>query len=183
MSRTAAIVAAVALAASAAGCGSSAAVRQAGDTETPATSAASTPPAACRPGAMRVRVSPGGIAAGSRYANVVLTNTGRSPCRLRGPLRLHLAGPGGHALPTRVHAKAGDTLVLPAGSSAWSRLHWGIVTGHGDSTGGTGCQPAATHLRVRAHGWHHSATARWRLGPVCERGRILVTAPTPGHPG
>lgn len=137
--------------------------------------------AVCGTAALHAKLTLGGAAAGSRYATLVLTNTGAAPCRTYGYPGLKLTGP---ADPPTKAVRVTETgtpvrLTLKPGASAWTRLHWGAAPGAGDHRSGA-CQPTAAHLWITPPDQRDHLTAKWSYGPVCERGTLYVS---PLHPG
>lgn len=110
---------------------------------------------------------------GNRYAYLVLTNNYRGPCFLRGWSELQLANDDG-PVPTQV-VREGDPfrILVPAGASAYERLHWTVVH-TGDETGNP-CQAEPTVLRVTPPDAPRPITAAWEHGPVCGHGTIRLT--------
>ena len=139
--------------------------------------------APCGTATLRARLDANpGAAAGNRFAALVLTNTGSAPCRTYGYVGLKLAGGGDP--PTRVvrgrdGGPAPRHLTLKPGASAWTRLQWGVVPGHGDRPSGP-CRPTATGLWVTPPDQRTHLTVPWKNGPVCEGGTIHVTPLRPG---
>lgn len=136
---------------------------------------------ACGTATLHAKLTLGGAAAGSRYATLVLTNTGAAPCHTYGYPGLKLTGGGDPPTKAVRVTETGKAvrLILNPGASAWTRLHWGAAPGAGDHQSGT-CQPTATHLWITPPDQRDHLTARWSYGPVCERGTLYVS---PLHPG
>jgi hypothetical protein len=113
--------------------------------------------------------------AGSRFVTLVLTNVTRSSCSLRGYPGLRLLGPTNLPLPTHVvHvavAGAPRTVVLAPGGSARSALRFSAIAHPGEPAAGA-CEPRPARVRVAPPGGAHPLVIPWRLGPVCDRGRI-----------
>jgi hypothetical protein len=116
----------------------------------------------------------GGAGAGQRYATLTLTNTGGRSCTIHGYGGLGLVDASGHSVPTtqmRSATPAPTTVLLAAGASVHSLLHWGAVPGQGDSQTGD-CQPPAATLRVIPPDETDYLSVAWDMGPVCEHGSI-----------
>jgi len=116
--------------------------------------------------------------AGSRFVTLVLTNVTRRTCTLKGYPGLRLLGPTNLSLPTRVvrvRPPAPRLVVLAPGASARSALRFGALPGPGEPQLGR-CEPAPARLRVAPPGGAHPIVVPWRLGPVCEHGRIEARA-------
>lgn len=142
-------------------------------------------PARCHTGQLSGRVHMMGAAAGNRYAALVLTNTSHATCRTFGFVGLQLAGATGTKLPTTVVRETTPGphgVTLRPGQSAWTRLHWGVVPGQGESSTGP-CEPEPARLLVIPPDERTQLSARWPTGSVCEHGRIFVTALSPGTGG
>lgn len=184
-----------ALAAACGGTGDHASVAGDGGTESAAPSASpSDPPghtaspevggqasAACGIATLRAKLTLAGAAAGNRYAQLVLTNTGAAPCHTYGYPGLKLTG-GGNPPTKAIRVTETGTpvhLTLNPGAAAWTRLHWGAAPGSGDHQSGA-CQPTAKHLWITPPDQRDHLTATWSYGPVCEAGTLYVS---PLHKG
>lgn len=128
----------------------------------------------CRTDDLSASVRPLNPAAGNRYAALVLTNDSDATCRTRGWTGLQLVGADGGDVPTEVvrdRSRTPSMQTLTPGSSAWSRLHWTVVAGDADDANGT-CRPKPTELQVIPPDTYHHTDTAWRLGEVCDAGRI-----------
>lgn len=128
----------------------------------------------CRTGDLSASVRPLNPAAGNRYAALVLTNDSDSACRTRGWTGLQLVGEDGANIPTEVvrdRSRTPSMLTLAPGAAAWSRLHWTVVAGDSDDGSGA-CRPKPAALEVIPPDTYHHTDAAWRLGEVCNAGRI-----------
>ncbi|MFW6693154.1 DUF4232 domain-containing protein [Streptomyces sp. MAR4 CNX-425] len=128
----------------------------------------------CRTDDLSASVRPLNSAAGNRYAALVLTNDSDSDCRTRGWTGLQLVRENGANVPTQVvrdDSRAPAMLTLSPGSAAWSRLHWTVVASGSDDTTGA-CRPRPAELEVIPPDTYHHTDASWRLGEVCDAGRI-----------
>lgn len=128
----------------------------------------------CRTGALSASVRPLNSAAGNRYAALVLTNDSDSACRTRGWTGLQLVKENGANVPTQVvrdRSRTPAMLTLAPGSAAWSRLHWTVVASGSDDASGA-CRPTPAELEVIPPDTYHHTDAAWRLGEVCDAGRI-----------
>ncbi len=142
----------------------------------PAGSTSGTPngPGRCRTADLSARLVPGSPGAGQRYATLVLTNRGGSPCTVFGFGGLGLVAPGGAPLPTRqvrLRDPAPATVAVQPGHSASAELHWSVVAGPGDAQSGN-CQPEAATLRVIPPDETEALSVPWAEGPVCQGGTI-----------
>jgi len=138
------------------------------------TSAAPSGPGRCRTADLSARLVPGSPGAGQRYATLVLTNRGGSPCTVFGFGGLGLVAPGGTPLPTRqVRLKdpVPATVTVQAGHSVGAELHWSVVAGPGDAQSGN-CQPVPATLRVIPPDETEALSVPWAEGPVCQGGQI-----------
>jgi hypothetical protein len=137
--------------------------------------------ARCHTSQLAGRVRSLGAAAGNRYAALILTNTSDVRCRTYGYVGLQLTS-GGADLPTRVIREAKPAphrVVLEPGESAFTRIHWTVVPGDGEPTTRQ-CAPTPSRLLVIPPDERTQTGAAWPGGPVCERGRIFVTALSAG---
>ena len=118
------------------------------------------------------RGSPG---AGQRYAVLVLRNRSRRTCFVFGYVGMLLVNRHGGPVPTRVirDRARGRRVTLAPGARASSLLHWTVVPSSGEPASGP-CEPTAYRLRVTPPDETTYLQLRWRLGPVCDRGRINV---------
>ena len=151
-------------------------------TQTPTATARSARPERCHTSQLAARVRLLGAAAGSRYATVILTNTSDDVCRTYGYVGLQVTGPDGDDLPTRVAREirpAPHRVVLRPGQRAFTRIHWTVVPGDGEPVAGP-CQRRPSRLLIIPPDERTQLSATWPGGPVCERGRIFVTALRPG---
>ena len=115
--------------------------------------------------------------AGQRYARLLLTNVTRRTCSLGGFIGAQLLDARNDSLPTRVvrdTRRRARTVTLAPGQSATTVLHWGAVAGTGDRQTGT-CQPAPARIEITPPNATRHLVLPWRNGPVCQRGRIVVT--------
>lgn len=136
----------------------------------------------CRAAELSARLSQVEPAAGNRYAELLLTNTGHASCRTYGYVGLQLHDRAGRPLPTRVDREPEPgpvSLVLAPGRSAWTRLHWGAVPGQAESQTGP-CEPEPASLVVTPPDDTAHLRVPWTFGPVCEHGQMWVTPLLPG---
>lgn len=114
--------------------------------------------------------------AGQRFVTLVLTNVTRRTCALRGYPGLRLLDRRNNPLPTRVvpdRSRRPHLLVLAPGDTARSDLRWGAIPGPTEQHAGP-CEPNPARIAVRPPHAARRLVLPWRLGPVCERGRIEV---------
>lgn len=119
--------------------------------------------------------SPG---AGQRYATLVLVNRSSERCTVYGyPGAQLLRHRHGHKrVPTdivRDRSRTPRRVTLRPGGRARSGWHWGAVAGPGEPQHGR-CEPVAKRIEITPPNAFRHFTIRWRMGPVCEHGRIEV---------
>jgi hypothetical protein len=110
--------------------------------------------------------------AGQRYAQFVVTNTGRGTCTLYGH--------GGFALvgaPTQLTwtANPGASLVtLAPGERAAMTLHWAAIPA--DDEPGAECEPVAASAISIPPDETVPLAVSWPYGPVCQHGQMDASA-------
>jgi hypothetical protein len=127
---------------------------------------------------LRGTVQPPEGAAGNRYAQLVVTNTGSAPCTLYGYGGFELVGADGRPLPTVAlrDEPPGPSLVRVApGGTAAKLLHWSVVPHAGEPATGP-CQPTAALLRVIPPDETQPFDVPWQFGAVCGGGTIHGSA-------
>lgn len=135
-------------------------------------------PARCAATVLRGTMQPKDSAAGNRYADLVVTNTGTMPCTLYGYGGLQLLGADGKPLPTtalRDEPPRPTLIVLAPGGHAAKLLHWGVVP-TGNEPPDKPCQPTPTTLSIIPPDETQPFTVTWDLGPVCAAGTIHGSA-------
>jgi len=133
--------------------------------------------ARCHTAALSASLKAGSPGAGQRYATLTLRNRSGSSCSVYGYAGLGLRSAAGRALPTKVvrdRSHAPRTIVLKPGRRTSALLHWGAVPGAGEPTSGP-CEPTPRRVAVTPPDERTPLTIAWRLGPVCEQGRIELT--------
>lgn len=146
-----------------------------------AANAAAVPAASpvCVTASLSAVVKAGAPGAGNRYATLVLTNTSRSGCVIRGYGGLALLGAPRQGVPTdlvRTGARAVHPIHLVPGASARSLLRWTAVptgTEHRN-------EPTAPTVAVTPPRQHSALLVRWGQGPVNDHGQITQQPYTPG---
>src|SRR5215216_5981282 len=122
-------------------------------------------PARCSASVLRGAVQPKDSAAGNRYAELVVTNTGSAPCTLYGYGGLQLVSADGKPLPTTAlrdePPKPALVAVAPGGHAA-KLLHWGVVP-TGDEPADRPCQPTPAKLSVIPPDETQPFTVAWDL--------------------
>jgi hypothetical protein len=116
--------------------------------------------------------------AGQRIALLVVTNVGGGNCTLYGFSGLRLIADNGQALPTQARWDLDprpSTVTGPVGGVAAANLRWSVVPGEGDSPNGP-CQPTPVALRLIPPDETEPFQGPWTFGPVCEGGRIHLSA-------
>lgn len=133
----------------------------------------------CHTSMLSAHVVMGQPGAGQRYAELVLTNSSGSSCRVYGYPGLQLVtDSGAHVTTAVVREPAAEPLAAIApGQQVSSLLHWTIVPGTGE---GPSCEPAASGLIVTPPDETAPLHTSWPGGPVCQHGQIFVTAFQPG---
>ncbi len=137
----------------------------------------------CHTGGLKVTTRSLGAAAGHHYAALEFTNTSGSTCRVYGFPGMQLLSVHGHKIATKVVRDPSATpklVTLKAGATAWARTDWGAVPASGEPQTGS-CESAAESTEVTPPDETAHRTVRWSYGPVCQRGRIVVTALAAGH--
>jgi len=151
----------------------------------PATAAAgsgpggSASPGRCHTSMLSAHIVVGQPGAGQHYADLVLTNTSGTTCRIYGYPGMQLVSTGGGNVPTTVDRTPGTEplVTLAAGQQVSSLLHWTIVPGTGE---GSPCEPTASGLIVTPPDETSPLHTSWPGGPVCQHGQVFVTALRPG---
>lgn len=121
------------------------------------------------------RVEPG---AGQRYAELILTNTSGTACRLYGYGGLQLVDAAGNPLPTELtrSPNPGPALIeLSPGEAASATLHWTAVPHEGEPTDGP-CQPTPAAAQITPPDETDWLAVSWTGGPVCGGGDIEGSA-------
>jgi len=135
-------------------------------------------PARCSAAVLSGTVQPKDSAAGNRYAELVVTNTGSAPCTLYGYGGLQLIGSDGKPLPTTAlrdeQPKPSLVTVAPGGHAA-KLLHWGVVP-TGSEPPDKPCQPNPAKLSIIPPDETQPFTVTWSLGPVCAGGTFHGSA-------
>lgn len=136
-------------------------------------------PGRCHTSMLSAHVVLGQPGAGQRYADLVLTNTSGTVCRVYGYPGMQLVSASGRNIPTAVERQPGTEplVTLAPGRQASSLLHWTIVPGTGE---GSPCEPAASGLIVTPPDETAPLRTSWPGGPVCQHGQVFVTAFQPG---
>jgi hypothetical protein len=150
----------------------------AGNSSTSAPPTTAGGPGRCAPASLKgsFTLVPGGASAGHVEAQIVLTNTGTSPCHMFGYIGMQLLDASGVALPTDVVRVPGaeQEVTLGPGASAVSYAQFSsTVPGAGDSQTGT-CQPVAKSTEVTPPDDTQFLVVPGPNSPVCERGTIQV---------
>jgi hypothetical protein len=142
----------------------------------PSASAAA-PDARCHTSQLAASLSAGSPGAGQRYALLSLRNRSRRTCRVFGYAGLQLLDSGRRAISTnlvRDRAKAPRRIVLAPGHRTRALLHWTIIPGAGEPQSGA-CEPASRWAQVTPPDERAFLVIPWRLGSVCQHGRIDIT--------
>jgi hypothetical protein len=135
---------------------------------------------ACSTSELSATLIAGSPGAGQRYATLELMNNSRHSCHTYGHVGLQFLGSHGRRVATDVIWDSHPTprrIVIPAGAAATAQLHWAAVPGTGDQSGP--CVTPPTRVEITPPDQTSPLTIAWKGGPVCERGRIDVTALVP----
>jgi hypothetical protein len=130
----------------------------------------------CTADMLTARVTAPAPGAGQRQAALVLTNRAASPCSTRGYVGLQLTGAGGRAIPTqavRTGAAAAPVTLAP-GATARATLQWTVMPAGSEPVDGP-CEATPRRLLVIPPNGTRQLAARWTQGPVCQRGRFLLS--------
>ncbi|MDQ2584539.1 DUF4232 domain-containing protein [Saccharothrix yanglingensis] len=149
-------------------------------TQPPATDQATAGPASnrCTAAVLAGEVRPTDAAAGNRYAKLVVTNNGTTPCTLNGYSGLQLLDAAGQPVPTDLEREADpgpSRVVLPPKAQAAANLHWTVVA-TGDEPVERPCEPEAARAAAIPPDETQPMTLDWHFGPVCAGGRIAISA-------
>ena len=149
-------------------------------TQTATEAPPSTPggPVRCSPALLSGTVQPKDSAAGNRYAELVVTNTGKAACTLYGYGGLQLLDGSGNALPTtalRDEPPKPALVNVAPGAHAAKLLHWTVVP-TGDEPADKPCQPPPAKLSIIPPDETQPFVVAWDLGPVCGHGTFHGSA-------
>jgi hypothetical protein len=138
------------------------------------TSQAATQPPWADTSSLSVRIHALNSAAGNHYASVVLTNKTRHTVRTEGYVGLQLLNSRNKDVTTHVVRDRGHVapITLKPGQSAYTRLHWSVVPGHGEPTS---AEKNPSKLEVTPPDSRNHLTTTWKLGDVLQKGRIDIT--------
>ncbi len=137
----------------------------------------------CHTGGLKVAIRSLGAAAGHHYAALEFTNTSNSTCRVYGFPGMQLLSAQGHKVATKVvrdPATKPKLVTLKAGATAWARTDWGAIPTSGEPQTGS-CESPAASTEVTPPDETAHRIVHWSYGPVCQRGRIVVSALAPGR--
>jgi hypothetical protein len=140
---------------------------------TPSTSA----PARCHTSELAAALTPASPGAGQRYALLSLRNRSPHTCRIFGFAGLLLLDSHRRALPTNVVrdlSHAPRAVVLAPGSRTRTLLHWGVIPDASEPQTGA-CERQPSWVEVTPPDERTHLLIRWRLGVVCEQGRLDAT--------
>lgn len=129
----------------------------------------------CHTGQLAPGIEVRGVAAGHRYANIVLTNVSKTTCTVYGFGGMQLYK-GSAKVPTDLVRSTKQhqprTNVVRPGDSVYSPIRWTTVP-HGNESAGSTCEPVATSARVTPPDERANKTVQWKYGPVCGHGHIV----------
>ena len=149
---------------------------------TSSSAAAST---ACATSALAVQIGVAQAGAGQRFAPIILKNISTSSCTMLGYPGMQLVRSNGAKVPTdvvRVGSPKAKVHTLAPGASASSDMSFGVVATGSEPSGGA-CEPTAASVLVTPPNQTTALKTAWKLGPVCNKGRIAVNAFVPGSDG
>jgi hypothetical protein len=139
---------------------------------TPAQAAAAKLPR-CHTAGLRAHLVPGAPGARRRSATIELQNTRKRACTVRGYPQAQLVK-GAVRVITRVRRDRSvkvRTVRLAKGDKASAEWRW--TPAPTDVEPGSGaCRPTPTGVRITPPGERRSLRVKWKLGPVCDAGRI-----------
>ncbi|MEO6084381.1 MAG: DUF4232 domain-containing protein [Umezawaea sp.] len=146
----------------------------------PSTSSAATPPpqsTKCVADSLSAKVEMSDAAAGSRYAKLVFTNIGTTPCTLTGYSGFQLRANGADVATStkRVLDPGPSTVALEPKASAAANLRWTVVPTGAESVEGP-CEPEANAAAAIAPDDTKQVELPWTFGPVCGAGEIQMSA-------
>lgn len=133
----------------------------------------------CATASLSAVVKAGAPGAGNRYATLVLTNTSRAGCVIRGYGGLALLGAPRQGVPTdvvRTGAHAVHDIHLAPGASARSLLQWTIVPTSTEPRN----EPTAPTVAITPPRQHSALLVPWGQGPVNDHGHITQRPYTAG---
>lgn len=116
--------------------------------------------------------------AGSRFAELVVTNTSGRTCTVYGYGGLELIDANGKPNPTDLvrTPNPGPSLVtLEPGGTAAKKLRWGVIPSGDEPVTGP-CQPVSTGIRVIPPDDTRAFTVSYEFGSVCSGGRVEGSA-------
>ncbi len=134
----------------------------------------------CHTSMLSANVTMGSPGAGQRYANLVLTNSSGTTCRIYGFPGLQLVSASGAAIPTRVvrNAVTPRLVTVAPGAHVHSLLHWTVVPGAGET--GSSCEPNPSGVKTTPPDETVTLSTAWPGGSVCQHGQIFVDPFKPG---
>jgi hypothetical protein len=139
-------------------------------------------PNACTAGSLSGTIQAMESAPGTRYARLVVQNTGKETCTLQGYGNIELLSETKQPLPTTVERNLDPvpTLIRLSPDGVASKiLHWS-VTATGDEPADGPCQPRASAINVKPPDQEEPFQVTYEFGMVCDHGRIETSAYYPG---
>ena len=116
--------------------------------------------------------------AGSRYVTLVVRNTSKQTCTLKGFGGLEMLSATKQPISTNAErnlAPAPTLVTLAPGASAGKYLRWSVVATGDEPTTGP-CQPQSSSINVTPPDETEAFEVDYELGPVCSNGRIETSA-------
>jgi hypothetical protein len=130
----------------------------------------------CHTSQLRVQLEASDPGAGQRYAYLQLKNDSGDTCTIKGYAGAQLLRSGDQDVATRIvrdRSRTPRTVTLEPGEHASARMHWGVVATDEDRSA-SACQPLPSAIIVTPPDETDPLSTRWRLGRVCDAGRIDV---------
>lgn len=136
----------------------------------------------CTSASLAGTIQPMDSAPGTRYARLIVQNTGKQACTLQGYGNIELLTATKQPIPTTAERNLNPppTLVrLNPNGTASKILHWS-VTAVGDEPTTGPCQPQASSIKVKPPDEEETFQVSYGFGSVCDHGRIETSAYYPG---
>lgn len=133
----------------------------------------------CSGNALRAEFHLTSSESGRRSGMVGLRNIASTACTLTGYPGLQLVGSGVSPISTDTapDGKPGPTVRLGPGQAAWTTLTWTTVASADEPRSGP-CEPEAPRLAVNPPDDTTQLFAAFAAGPVCDHGRMTMSALT-----
>jgi hypothetical protein len=115
---------------------------------------------------------------GSRYVTLVVRNTSKETCTLKGFGGLEMLSDTKEPIPTNAErnlSPAPTVVTLAPGATAGKFLRWSVVATGDEPTTGP-CQPQAASINVTPPDETEAFEVNYALGAVCANGRLETSA-------